>query len=511
MSDLDRLRRVWQTLGRDDPLWAVLSQADKRGGRWRTEEFFATGRIEIDSQLAALAAQGWPKQRELALDFGCGVGRLTRALAAHFERVIGIDVSPSMIATARELNADVAQVEFRENASPRIENVADASVDLIFSLITLQHIPTALAAGYVEEFFRVLAPGGVAVFHFVDEADASLRGRLFGAASNRWLNPLRRLMWRRREVFEMHALPERDLLARLARRPDLRLLTALDDAAAGPGWRGRRWFVVNDAEPAQVVVADGYRMYVHADDAAVGSPLLTGHHYDPHVTAVLRERLHRGDVMLDVGANIGVLSLLAAQIVGAQGRVIAVEPVARTRALLARSAQANRFDQIQIIAAAASDRVGAVELRTHPTTSNSARPAAAGERLREAKGSGVRVPTIVLDEALAGLDRLDLVKLDIAGMEPLALRGLGRTLARWRPVVLSEFHPWAIERASATAPVDYLRQLRQWYPAIVVLHRDGTRTRCTEPEQVMEIWRDANAAAGFGERLHLDLMLASDL
>ncbi|HEY0230027.1 MAG TPA: class I SAM-dependent methyltransferase, partial [Dokdonella sp.] len=158
MSDLDRLRRVWQTLGRDDPLWAVLSQADKRGGRWQHEEFFATGRLEIDAQLGALAAQGLPRQRELALDFGCGVGRLTRALAARFERVIGVDVSPSMIAAARELNADVGNVEFRENASPRIENIADASVDLVFSHITLQHIPTALAAGYVEEFFRILAP-----------------------------------------------------------------------------------------------------------------------------------------------------------------------------------------------------------------------------------------------------------------------------------------------------------------------------------------------------------------
>ena len=511
MSELDRLRRVWQTLGRDDPLWAVLSQADKRGGRWQPDEFFATGRVEIDSQLGALAAQGLPRQRELALDFGCGVGRLSRALAAHFERVIGVDVSASMVAAARELNADLGNLEFRENTSPRIENVADASVDLVFSHITLQHIPTALAAGYVEEFFRILAPGGVAVFHFVDEADASLRGRLFGLAPNRWLNPLRRVLWRRRDVFEMHALPESDLRARLARYPDLRLLLALEDAAAGPGWRGRRWFVVNENESPHVVVADGHRVYVSAKDAHVGAQLLAGSSYEPHVTAILRERLRDGDVMLDVGANIGVLTLLAASLVGAQGRVIAVEPVARNRALLARSAQAAGYDQIEIVAAAASDRIGAIELRTHPTTSNSARPAAAGERLRDARGSGVRVPTIVLDEALASLERLDLVKLDIAGMEPLALRGLERTLARWRPLLLTEFHPWAIERATATAPIDYLRRLRQWYPAIVVLHPDGSRTRCVEPEEVMQQWRDANTAAGLGDRLHLDLMAAADL
>jgi len=155
MNDLNHLRRVWQTLGRDDPLWAVLSHADKRGGRWDPEEFFATGRAEIDTQMHLLAARRWPAGRALALDFGCGAGRLSRALAAHFEQVIGVDVSASMIDTARSLNRDVANVEFRENPSPRIENVADASVDLVYSSITLQHIPAALAKGYVAEFFRI--------------------------------------------------------------------------------------------------------------------------------------------------------------------------------------------------------------------------------------------------------------------------------------------------------------------------------------------------------------------
>src|SRR5690606_32423745 len=67
---LEHLRRVWQTLGRDDPMWAVLSHADKRGGRWDPEEFLATGEVEVDVQLAALAAAGWPRERGLALDFG---------------------------------------------------------------------------------------------------------------------------------------------------------------------------------------------------------------------------------------------------------------------------------------------------------------------------------------------------------------------------------------------------------------------------------------------------------
>lgn len=510
---LDRLRRVWERLGGDDPLWAVLSDSRKRGGRWDVDEFFATGTAEIDAQLAAVGALGFPHQRNLALDFGCGAGRLTRRLASHFRRAIGVDVSASMVATARELNAGIGNAEFRVNASPRLEGIADASIDFVFSHITLQHIPAELAAGYVGEFFRVLAPGGAAVFQFVADTDDSLRGRFFGAASNRWLNPLRRIVWRRRDVFEMHALHEDDLRKRLAAHPSLRLVDAIDEASAGPGWHGRRWTVVNEAPSPVAVERDGLVLFADPADVHIGAPLIAGEAHDAHVAAFLREHVHEGDVVLDIGANIGLLALVAAQCVGAQGRVIAVEPLARNRVLLARAAQANGFDHVELIAAAASDRAGELELRTHPTTSNSATPAASGPRLRADGGETLRVPIVVLDDALdgmSGLRRLDVVKIDVGGMEPLALRGLERHIAQHRPLIVSEFHPQAMRAASGVEAIDYLRWLRGLYPAITVLHRDGRRERFTDERGVMDAWRTANAAAGLDGALHLDIALTRD-
>lgn len=246
--ELDRLRRVWETLGRDDPLWAVLSQADKRGRRWDPHEFLATGNLEVGASLAAVSVRGYPRGRRLALDFGCGAGRLTRALAAHFEHAVGIDVSSSMIETARRLNADLGNAEFRCNASPRIEGIADASVDFVFSHITLQHIPAELATAYIDEFYRVLAPGGVAAFQFVVGADRSWRGKVFEHVPTGALNLMRRIVWRRNAVFEMHALSEPALARSLVAKPHLRLLDSSDDAAAGKGWIGRRWVVANEAE-----------------------------------------------------------------------------------------------------------------------------------------------------------------------------------------------------------------------------------------------------------------------
>ncbi|MGA9342374.1 MAG: class I SAM-dependent methyltransferase [Rhodanobacteraceae bacterium] len=245
-ADLDRLRRVWSELGREDPFWAILSHPLKRGNRWRNEEFFATGKLEIDTQMGALAAIDLPQARQLALDFGCGAGRLTRALASHFTRVLGVDVAPAMIETARSLNRDLDNVEFRENALPSLDGIADSSVDLVYSCMTLQHMPSELAEGYIAEFLRVLSPGGVAAFQFVSGADASVRGRLFARASNRWLNPLRRVIWRRATVFEMHALPETRVSRLLLNRPDLRVVSTHEDRAAGPGWEGRRWIIARD-------------------------------------------------------------------------------------------------------------------------------------------------------------------------------------------------------------------------------------------------------------------------
>ena len=506
MNDLDHLRRVWQTLGREDPLWAVLSQADKRGGRWQVDEFLATGRAEIDTQMHLLAARGLPAGRSLALDFGCGAGRLSRALGAHFEHVVGVDVSASMIEKARHLSAGVDNVEFRENASPRLDRIADASVDLVYSNMTLQHIPARLAAGYVEEFFRVLAPGGVAVFQFVAGPDDSLRGHVFARLSNRWLNPLRRLAWRRNAVFEMHALEEAHLAELLERHPLLRLLEATDDSAAGPGWRGRRWYVVNRDEIPVEIAGAGYRLYARASDTQIGANVIAGLPHDANVATALRSLLKLGATFLDIGANIGVFTTLAASLVGDGGQVFAVEPIARNLELIERACRGNGFDQVRLIRAAASDREGHVELRIDASTSNSATPAAAGERLRAESARTIRVPAVVLDDVLGDLDRLDVVKIDVEGMEPRALRGLRRTIERFQPAIVAEFHPWAIERATGESPLDLLEWLSEWYPTITVLHRDGSNEDCNEPGAVMLAWRRANETAGMDGRVHLDLL-----
>lgn len=156
--------RSWEELGRRDPLWAILTLPGKSGRRWDADEFFATGREEVARLAALLDRLGVPARRRRALDFGCGVGRLTQALVGPFEEADGVDVAASMLELANGFNRHGARCRYHLNVASDLALFPDAGFDLVYSAYVLQHVPVALAEGYVREFVRLLAPGGVAVF-----------------------------------------------------------------------------------------------------------------------------------------------------------------------------------------------------------------------------------------------------------------------------------------------------------------------------------------------------------
>jgi SAM-dependent methyltransferase len=159
----DRLtdsQELWDDHARHDPLWAILSEPAKKGGRWNTERFFQTGVAEISHILYHLRLGDVTVVRRRALDFGCGVGRLTQALGKHFARVDGVDVSPAMVELARSLNRHGERVTYHANDRPDLSIFANRTFDLVVSSLVLQHIEPAIATRYLRELCRVLAPGG---------------------------------------------------------------------------------------------------------------------------------------------------------------------------------------------------------------------------------------------------------------------------------------------------------------------------------------------------------------
>lgn len=170
--DLAELARHWHAFGSTDPLWAVLSAPDKRHGRWDPEEFFESGRVEIDKVLTlienAAGERGHTLARGRALDFGCGVGRLTQALCRWFDRCDGVDIAESMLAQAREYNR-FDQCAYHHHSSADLSLFADDSFDFVYTAHVLQHMEPTYSRQYVDEFFRVLRPGGLTLFEMVTE------------------------------------------------------------------------------------------------------------------------------------------------------------------------------------------------------------------------------------------------------------------------------------------------------------------------------------------------------
>jgi SAM-dependent methyltransferase len=241
--NLAKLRRNWDLLGRADPLWAIAYDPTKRGNRWRPEEFFATGRREVAGLLADLEHAGVAVRRGRALDFGCGAGRLTQALAEHFEQVDGVDIAPSMLALAERHNRHGARCRYHLNASDDLALFADGTFDLALSLLVLQHVENHYTRRYLAELLRVLRPGGVLVVGLPSHPRPTLRGSLFALLPNGVLNLWRRLRYRHRGVMELHGLRREEVEA-LLRAAGGRVVEVQPDDALGRDWHSYRYVAV---------------------------------------------------------------------------------------------------------------------------------------------------------------------------------------------------------------------------------------------------------------------------
>ncbi len=157
-----------------DPLWAILTDPDKRGGKWDLAEFFARGEADVAELMNKVQLVGLPEKRTKCLDFGCGIGRLTRPMRDYFTDCSGIDLSQGMVAQAKRFTPECT---FYQNSHPDLSMFDTSSFDFVYSLIVLQHLESQQEIlRYVEEFLRVIVPRGLAVFQV--PASLPLRCRL---------------------------------------------------------------------------------------------------------------------------------------------------------------------------------------------------------------------------------------------------------------------------------------------------------------------------------------------
>jgi len=230
---LRQTRANWERFAAEDPLWAILTEPEMRNGGWDPEAFFKSGVETVRAEMENLNQLLPGRATGRALDFGCGVGRLTRGLASYYHEVVGVDISTGMIEMARSFNNDPARIEFMQNSSADLSRFASNHFDLVLSLITLQHMAPRHASAYLAEFVRVTKPGGLIV---VQATAGRNRAETFGRHLRQhflraigWIN--RALMIDRSPRMEMHMLPEERVVRTLESAGASVIATAPDSGA----------------------------------------------------------------------------------------------------------------------------------------------------------------------------------------------------------------------------------------------------------------------------------------
>jgi FkbM family methyltransferase len=185
-----------------------------------------------------------------------------------------------------------------------------------------------------------------------------------------------------------------------------------------------------------------------AADAAVTPGLRSGQ-YESHLTAVFERYCTPGMTVVDVGANLGYYSLLAAHLVGPSGKVVALEPNSENCRLLLSSLRLAGVTNVELLPVAADERSGWAYYSTHIGSN--------GGLVDDADllaHPGTVVPTFPLDDLVAG--PVAFLKMDVEGAEGRVVKGAARIIEHDRPIITTELKEEMLRRVSSTTVAEYL-------------------------------------------------------
>jgi FkbM family methyltransferase len=191
--------------------------------------------------------------------------------------------------------------------------------------------------------------------------------------------------------------------------------------------------------------------------------------HELETTNLCNDVLKKGDVFVDLGANIGYFTLLAARLVGEKGRVFSFEPEPKNFGYLSKNIEINNYKNVVAEQKAVSDKNGKTKLficsyDTGHHTINRSNGIEAYSRGRAIEEKSIEIETITLDNYfLDKVDRVDAIKIDVEGAESLALAGMDRILRQNRDIkIFPEFFPLLIEKMGS-APRDLIDKLMKIY------------------------------------------------
>lgn len=240
---LENVRENWEEFAKTDPLWAIYTAKDKKGNKWKKDEFFDTGKAYVKNLLHHIESLNVNISFGRALDFGCGVGRITQALADYYTEVNGVDISATMIELAKKFNTHGDKSKYFLNDREDLKLFKDNSFDVVHAVIVLQHMKPKYAKKYIKEFIRITSPNGLIVFQ-----------QPSGVPARQWPKELllrtmfhaKRLFEKSGPVMEMHTIKLKDMVAFL-KENHVELIDVQKDAYASSRWNSYTYYVKKPA------------------------------------------------------------------------------------------------------------------------------------------------------------------------------------------------------------------------------------------------------------------------
>jgi len=201
-------------------------------------------------------------------------------------------------------------------------------------------------------------------------------------------------------------------------------------------------------EPNSVVRVQGHKMFLDPMDA-MGLSVWGVH--EPLVTKVFKKEIKNGDVVLDIGAHIGYYTLIAAKLVGENGKVFAFEPEPTNFDLLELNVKANGYNNVTLVQKAVSNKTGKIKLYLSEDNTGDH-----GIYDSHNGRQSIEIEAIQLDDYFKSYEgKIDFIKIDIQGAEALAIQGMSSLLRKNRAKIITEFEPPALKK-SGIEPREYL-------------------------------------------------------
>jgi FkbM family methyltransferase len=235
---------------------------------------------------------------------------------------------------------------------------------------------------------------------------------------------------------------------------------------------------------------NGYVMYVAENDLSVGKVVLTTNTYEPGVSAVLQQHLKSGMNVIDVGANIGWFTMLSAHLVGAEGRVFAFEPSPTNGRFLTLNKVVNSFNQVTLIHAAAAERIQSL---AYSSAFSNGFVTELSPDNPEAILDAELVFSLPIDLVVPEDLPVHLIKADVEGWEMKVLNGASRIINRWKPRIVAEFAPPALESFSGVTGEGFLLTLKAYGYSFSVIYNEGLVACGADIQAVMREYQQSKS------------------